>query len=77
MSLAVSGVPIGWLDAGATHSFDGFAQGVYDFGSIRPLGAVVGRARRIDIPAELEICDGRCRDPAGSGLGAGARGVEE
>ncbi|HEY8429983.1 MAG TPA: hypothetical protein VIL20_16485 [Sandaracinaceae bacterium] len=65
--VTVQGIAIGWVDAGATGRFVGFLPGVYEVGSIRPLGAVVQRGRPVAVPGEHRICDGRCRRPEPEG----------
>lgn len=59
--VAVQGVAIGWLDAGASAYFVGLRPGLYEIGVMRPLGAVVQRGRPVPIPGVHRICEGRCR----------------
>lgn len=58
--VAVQGVAIGWVDAGAEGWFVGLEPGTYEVGVIRPLGAVVQRGRPVSVPGVHQVCDGRC-----------------
>ncbi|MBX3275111.1 MAG: hypothetical protein KF729_32905 [Sandaracinaceae bacterium] len=58
--VAVEGVAIGWVDAGASGLFVGLDPGTYEVGTIRPLGAVVQRGRPVRVPGVHRVCDGRC-----------------
>lgn len=59
--VTVQGVPMGWLDAGATAHFVGLRPGMYEIGAIRPLGAVIQRGRAVPVPGTHRVCEGRCR----------------
>lgn len=60
------GVLIGWVDSGAAAEFVGLSRGSYEVSAIRPLGAIVARARDATVPGSVRLCDRRCprRDPA-------------
>lgn len=58
--VTVEGVALGWVDRGAEGHFDTLTEGMYDVGSIRPLGAVVQRGRPVRVPGIHRVCDGRC-----------------
>jgi hypothetical protein len=58
--VAVDGVAIGWVDAGAEGWFVGLRPGNHAVGAIRPLGAVVQRGRPVQVPGTHSICEGRC-----------------
>ena len=58
--IAVDGVAVGWVDAGAQLTLEGLEPGTYDVGSIRPHGAVVQRGRPVGVPGVHRVCDGRC-----------------
>lgn len=51
----VRGVPMGWLDAGATMDLSGLLPGRYTIGAIRPLGTLALRAKRLDVPAYVGL----------------------
>lgn len=61
--ISIAGVAAGWVDRGAEGWFVGLEPGHYDVGSIRPLGAVVQRGRRVRVPGIHRVCDGRCPRP--------------
>ncbi|MGE0791597.1 MAG: hypothetical protein AB7S26_38330 [Sandaracinaceae bacterium] len=58
--VTVEGLALGWVDAGETHDFVGLSEGMYEVGSMRPLGAVVQRGRLVRVPGIHRVCDGRC-----------------
>lgn len=64
--LSLEGIALGWVDRGQVGHFTGLTPGMYDVGSIRPLGAVVQRGRPVRVPGVHRVCDGRCPRPAPS-----------
>ncbi|MFK7986553.1 MAG: hypothetical protein AB8I08_11065 [Sandaracinaceae bacterium] len=58
--VAVQGVALGWVDSGRSITFEGLSAGTYELGTVRPMGAVVQRARDVAVPGVHRVCDGRC-----------------
>jgi hypothetical protein len=53
--VAVGGVPIGWVDTGATGHFVGLVPGEHLVSAMRPLGTVAYRMRALTVPADLAV----------------------
>ncbi len=53
--VTASGVPIGWVDAGAAAIFVGLRDGQHVIAAIRPLGQLAGRPRGVQIPATVTV----------------------
>jgi hypothetical protein len=53
--VVVGGAPVGWVDPGASATFEGWTAGVFQVGALRPLGAPAQRAQRVRIPGELTL----------------------
>jgi hypothetical protein len=47
------GVPVGWVDAGATLRLSGLHAGVYRVGAIRPLGVLRMRPKLVRVPGRV------------------------
>jgi hypothetical protein len=47
------GVPVGWIDAGASLQLDGLRAGMYRVGAIRPLGVLRMAPKLIHVPGRL------------------------
>lgn len=55
MVVVVDGIAIGWVDAGASGTFVGITPGLHEVGAMRPRGAVIMRARIIEVPGRTVL----------------------
>ncbi len=55
MVVVVDGIAVGWVDAGASGTFIGIAPGLHEVGAMRPRGAVIMRARIIEVPGSTVL----------------------
>lgn len=69
----VDGVPIGWVNAGASARFDGLRAGTHRVGALRPLGVVRAPARKLRIPGLLTLGRPRVEGAHGRAPDAGSR----
>jgi hypothetical protein len=53
--VTVGGIPIGWVDQGATGRFVGFVPGEHVVGAMRPLGNLAVHPRPRTLPGEVRI----------------------
>jgi hypothetical protein len=53
--VTVGGVPVGWVDRGATGRFEGFIPGQHVVAAMRPLGHLALHPRARSFPAEVRI----------------------
>jgi hypothetical protein len=53
--MIAQGVPIGWVDAGATLTVGGLAPGFYRIGGIRPLGILRMPPKLIRVPGQITL----------------------
>lgn len=53
--VVVGGAAVGWVEPGATATFEGWTAGTYQVGALRPLGTPVKRAERVPIPGEVTL----------------------
>lgn len=55
MVVVVDGIAVGWVDAGSSGTFVGIAPGRHEVGAMRPRGAVIMRARIIEVPGRTVL----------------------
>lgn len=53
--VTASGVPVGWLDEGATGTFVGLRPGQHVIAGMRPLGQLAWRPRGVRVPATVTV----------------------
>ncbi len=53
--VTVGGIPVGWVDRGATGRFEGFVPGEYTVAAMRPLGHLALHPRSRPIPGEVRV----------------------
>jgi len=55
MLVVVDGIAVGWVDAGSSGTFVGLSPGRHEVGAMRPRGAVIMRARIIEVPGRTVL----------------------
>ncbi|MFI5307941.1 MAG: hypothetical protein ACHQ53_11335, partial [Polyangiales bacterium] len=51
--ILAQGVPVAWVEGGASVSIDGLRPGTYSVGAIRPLGILRMPPRSLHVPGEV------------------------